>query len=81
MPTLSKAVRKELQEKLLETYPGLEEQVCDILLDVYEKDSQWLCDRMHAEMRKEKIAAKSSKPKPDEQQQQPSKQLVPTPEA
>lgn len=60
MPALSKAQRTELKEKLLEAYPTMEPCVLDILLDVFEKDSRWLQERMNAELRREKLAAKNN---------------------
>jgi hypothetical protein len=73
MPTLTKAHRQELRQRVLDAYPTMEPQVLDILLDVYEKDSQWLQDRMSAELRKEKSAARLAK-----LNEQPGDSPVPT---
>ena len=60
MPALSKAQRADLKEKLLEAYPTMEPCVLDILLDVFEKDSRWLQERMQSELRKEKLAVRNN---------------------
>ena len=57
MPALSKTQRKELEEYLTEAYPHLEPQLLGYLIDVYERDSRWLNDRMQAELRQEKVSA------------------------
>ena len=56
MPALSKTQRKELEEGLTEAYPHLEPQLLGYLIDVYERDSRWLNDRMQAELRQEKVS-------------------------
>ena len=56
MPALSKTQCKELEEGLTEAYPHLETQLLGYLIDVYERDSRWLNDRMQAELRQEKVS-------------------------
>jgi hypothetical protein len=60
MPPLTKTQRKDLEEGLAAAYPHLEPQLLGYLLDVYERDSQWLNDRMGAELRKDKISARNA---------------------
>jgi hypothetical protein len=60
MPTLSKTQRKDLEERLSTEFPTLEPQLRGYLLDVYERDSGWLNDRMQAELRKEKLSARKA---------------------
>jgi hypothetical protein len=60
MPALSKTQRKELEERLSTEFPTLEPQLRGYLLDVYERDSGWLNDRMQAELRKEKLSARKA---------------------
>lgn len=60
MPALAKGQRKELEEGLAAAYPQLEPQLLGYLLEVYERDSRWLNDRMQAELRKEKCARKAA---------------------
>ena len=50
-------VTKELEEGLTAAYPQLEPQLLGYLIDVYERDSRWLYDRMQAEVRQEKVSA------------------------
>ena len=56
MPALSKTQRKELEEGLTAAYPQLEPQLLGYLIDVYERESRWLNDRMQAELRQEKVS-------------------------
>ena len=64
MPALSKTQRKELEEGLTEAYPHLEPQLLGYLIDVYERDSRWLNDRMQAELRQEKASARKANEAP-----------------
>ena len=64
MPALSKTQRKELEEGLTEAYPHLEPQLLGYVIDVYERDSRWLNDRMQAELRQEKVSARKANEAP-----------------
>ena len=64
MPALSKTQRKEQEEGLTEAYPHLEPQLLGYLIDVYERDSRWLNDRMQAELRQEKVSARKANEEP-----------------
>ena len=79
MPALSKTQRKELEEGLTEAYPHLEPQLLGYLIDVYERDSRWLNDRMQAELRQEKNKVSETKVSETKSARKANEAPVPTP--
>ena len=61
MPSLTKTQRKDMEEQLAAAYPQLEPQLAGYLLDVYERDSRWLNERMQVELRAEKSTLKQKR--------------------